>query len=244
MARKAGPQGEAPPRSMVLLAGGDNARMEALRGTIYKAFLPIHGMSLIARHVLRASAYGISAVNIIVDAFDPALPLLARHEPAAVGEPVVEVHAHRGSQAEKLLWWYESAIEERVLTALGDTLAAVDLHELWCRSMAPGFDSSIAIAELQLPFGVVGMLGERVTSFQEKPSTGVLVNTGYMVLGPLAFRFMRENASMVDVLERLAAEGVLGGVICPGPITALDSLESLGEAHRTFAESQHMDETS
>ena len=65
------------PSELVILAGGINSRMESLRGTIYKAFLPIHGLSCIARQVIRAAAYGIRRVDVIVDEYDPALSVLA-----------------------------------------------------------------------------------------------------------------------------------------------------------------------
>jgi NDP-sugar pyrophosphorylase family protein len=228
------------PRAMAILAGGTSARMEALRGTIYKAFLPIHGISLVARHVLRAVAFGICSVDVIVDAYDPALAQLARsadaQPPATAHLPDVRVLVHPGTQVDKILWWHDRLEgSPKALVVLGDTLAPVDIGALWQHAMSEEFDSAIGLVELQLPFGAVLVDGRRVRSFREKPASGFLVNTGYMVLGPAAIRYMREGMELGGVLEDLARDELLGALVCGGPLTTVDSLESLAAAHQVLA---------
>jgi NDP-sugar pyrophosphorylase family protein len=225
---------------MAILAGGANARLEALRGTIYKAFLPIHGMSLIARHIIRAVAFGIDSIDIIVDAFDPALPQLARsmadQPSASVRLPTVRILVHPGTQVDKILWW-SNRVEHnsRLLVVLGDTLAPVDIHVLWQYAISEEFDSSIGLVEIDLPFGVVEAEGKCVRSFREKPNSGFLVNTGYMVLGPAAIRYMNGGLELGLVLERLASEELLAALVCGGSLVTVDSLESLASAHQLLS---------
>jgi NDP-sugar pyrophosphorylase family protein len=225
---------------MAILAGGSNARMESLRGTIYKGFLPIHGMSLVARHVVRAASFGVRRVAVMVGAYDPALALLA--QPAESGseeaaepdvEPDVEIVVQPGSPAEKIVWWSDARQQPGpALIVLGDSLAPVDLTALWRKAVEPGVDSAIAFTRLRLPFGSFDMSGDLVRSFAEKPVLSSLVNTGYMAMGPAAIRYMREGVSLFGTLERLAADGVLRGIGCAGPLTTVDSFDGLADAHR------------
>lgn len=168
---------------MAILAGGTNARMEALRGTIYKAFLPIHGISLVARHVLRAVAFGICSVDVIVDAYDPALAQLARsadaQPPATAHLPDVRVLVHPGTQVDKILWWHDRLEgSSKALVVLGDTLAPVDIGALWQHAM-----------------------------------------------------------------EDLARDELLGALVCGGPLTTVDSLESLAAAHQVLAGAASLEAT-
>lgn len=232
------------PATMVVLAGGDNARLEALRGTIYKAFLPVHGMSLVARHVLRAAVFGVERVDVIVDEDDPALLRLATATGpgrgsglgpgCGAGQPEVRVLVHAGSRVEKVLWWHRREGRAPVLVVFGDTLAPVDLDALWRRAHSCGADSAIGLARVRLPFGVVEVSGDSVTSFREKPVSGFLVNTGYMVLGPRALDHLRAGLALPRMLENLAGDGVLSSVTCTGPVVTVDSLEQLAMAHRVL----------
>jgi NDP-sugar pyrophosphorylase family protein len=228
------------PYEMVILAGGENTRMEALRGTIYKAFLPIHGLSCVARHIIRAAVFGIMRVDIIVDVQDPALAILANSAEDEISRkgcmPKVRILAHPGSPADKILWWRDQyGSNSKVLVVVGDTLAPVDLRELWCKADSDGFDSAIAVAEVSLPFGVVEVDEDSVRCFRDNPPTGLLVNTGHMVLGPRSMRLMESGSDLGSLLGILAVDGVLRALVCDGLLTAVDSLGGLASAHITLA---------
>jgi NDP-sugar pyrophosphorylase family protein len=225
-------------RVMAVLAGGANTRMEWLRGTIYKAFLPVHGMSFIARHVLRAQAYGFERVDVIVDAADPVLELLACSPDEARLTKSVEVRVlvHAGSQAEKIAWWrLDTNLSLPVMVVLGDTLAPVDLDAMWQAAAPEHYDSVIAVAEIRLPFGHVETAGDQVLGFQERPTLALTVNTGHMVLGPRAFDLLDHGIPLDEALAALAQNSVLGCVQCTGPLVTSDSIESLASAHRVLA---------
>jgi NDP-sugar pyrophosphorylase family protein len=226
------------PRQLVVLAGGDNSRMESLRGTIYKAFLPIHGLSCVARHALRASGFGILRVDVIVDVGDPVLRSLAQGSlelDGGASGPAVQILCHGGSLGEKLRWYHELlGRPSRILAVLGDSLAPVDLSELWASACDGGSDSAIAVAELRLPFAGVSVVRRRVTSLCEKPLTDFLVNTGYMVLGLEALALLSDGCSLSDVLETMAQTGRLAACLSAGELVAVDSLDGLAAAHRAL----------
>jgi hypothetical protein len=78
--------------------------------------------------------------------------------------------------------------------------------------------------------------GAVVRAFEEKPLTRFVVNTGYMALGKVALDYLARGMSLAATLERLAAEGVLGGSFCPEPLVTVDSIESLAAAHMLLRE--------
>jgi NDP-sugar pyrophosphorylase family protein len=239
-----------PMPVLVLLAGGENARMESLRGTIYKGFLPIHGVSLVARHALRAHAFGIPSVDVIVDERDGVLGVLSSPEvargaggsggPAGSGGEApadipVRVLVNPGSPAQKILWWYDRHGDTAmpVLVALGDTLAAVDYAALTKAARSGEFDSAIGLARVRLPFGEVRLTGDRVSAFVEKPVLTTIVHTGHMALGPGAMALLRSGATLPDMLGRLAERGkLMGWTGGEEGMIHVDSLESLASAHR------------
>jgi NDP-sugar pyrophosphorylase family protein len=231
----------AGPSRMVVLAGGDNSRMESLRGTIYKAFLPIHGLSCIARHVLRASAFGISNVDVIVDVGDPVLRSLAQgsfEDSDDQSGTSVQVLCHAGSLRDKLQWYHDLlGSPSRILAVLGDSLAPVDLSALWICSCQNGLDSAIAVAKLRLPFASVSVVQSKAISLCEKPLMDVLVNTGYMVLGPEALALLPDATGLADVLETMARTGRLAAHRSAGELVAVDSLDGLAAAHRALLDS-------
>jgi NDP-sugar pyrophosphorylase family protein len=226
---------------MAILAGGDNARMEILRGTIYKAFLPIHGASCVSRHILRASLYGVKHVDVIVDSMDPALRALAITAGEGSGSHTrddvqVSILEHAGLPSEKILWWSKRLdLTPPLLFVLGDTIAPIDLYDLAGAAAFSGYDSAIGVAEVRLPFGILRIDDDAVTSFEEKPLTGFLVNTGYMALGRIALTLLGESMSLAQVLANLAERRLLGAVSGDGPMVVVDSMESLAAAHRILS---------
>lgn len=226
---------------LVLLAGGQNARMESLRGTIYKGFLPIHGASLVARHALRAHAFGVPSVDVIVDEGDSVLSILSSPaverdigEDELPGTPV-RVLVNQGSPAEKIVWWCEQygGPGHIVLVALGDTLAAIDYIALVKAALSEEFDSAIGLARVRLPFGEVQLAGERVCGFVEKPVLRTIVHTGHMALGARALGLLRSGMSLPQMLSQLADQGVLmGWTGGEEGMIQVDSLENLATAHQ------------
>jgi NDP-sugar pyrophosphorylase family protein len=224
---------------MLILAGGLNSRMGPLAGTIYKAFLPIQGLSCVARHVIRASAYGVTEIDALVDSNDPVLDLLATEgvpeQLHGVPSPTVRVLECPGSPADKIRWWCDRrALANRALVVLGDTLAAVDLAHLWRCCDSSQFDSAIAVATARLPFGVVLVDGDHVTQFKANPDIELLVNTGHMALGQYGLNLLRAGLELEPALAKIAEAGKLRAVVSTGTVMAVDSLGSLASAHQSL----------
>lgn len=217
---------------MLIVAGGENSRLGVLRNTVYKPFLPIHGVSLVARHLFRAEIFGVDAADIVVDVHDPLLDVLARGDAGHTSSMKCDLLAHPGSIEEKILWWRGRAGDSGpALVVMGDSLAPVDLVRLWNLVVRDGFDSAVALAEVSVPVGVAEVAGSRVASFTEKPPMPLLAHTGYAVLGTGAFEYLAAGLTVPGALGVLAESGLLGAVVCPGPLLMVDSIEGLASAH-------------
>jgi NDP-sugar pyrophosphorylase family protein len=223
------PAGEGTPLPpLAVVAGGLNSRLGSLRGALYKAFLPIEGSSLVARHVLRASMFGITDVSVITDEDDP----LARAVVVALADDLrttgcAVAHAIFPGSVERKIRGFAAARHgwSRLLVVLGDTIAGIDLHALFAAAGQPGTDSALGVAPFRLPFGVVELTpdGGRVADFEEKPALDLHVNTGYMCLGPAAIAQL-EARDLAAVLGGLAREGQLAAVVSSTAIASFDSV--------------------
>jgi NDP-sugar pyrophosphorylase family protein len=214
-----------------ILAGGTNSRLRSLRGSVYKAFLPIEGASLVARHALRASMFGVRDISVLVDDDDALVGSVVRTlaDELAPEGCTIRHTVCPGSIEEKIGAFAEQPpVTSRHLVVLGDTVAGIDLGALVEASYEAGTDSSLGIARFRLPFGVASLdpEGRRVIGFEEKPRLDLMVNTGYMCLGPTAVSLLREH-DIGAVLRTVARRGHLAAVASSTEIASFDSLPDL-----------------
>jgi NDP-sugar pyrophosphorylase family protein len=220
--------------SMVIFSGGKNSRLEALSGTIYKPFLPLHGISLIARHIFRAALAGVRDITIITDQADPLVARYVDEIRDGVNEATICLRFVDGEPAAKLVnFAADKSPTPPVLVTVGDTYAWYDPAELVAAALAPGIDSAMAVADYHIPFGVVSISDDLVTSFNEKPASGYRVNTGQLALGPQAMRLISEGSSLAGALTALAADAKLAAVEISSAFITVDSIIDIAAAHES-----------
>ena len=218
--------------SLVVLCGGENSRLQPLSTTLYKPFLPIHRLTMAARHITRARLCGIRQVVLVIDEEDG---LIKQYVDEAQGSGIeVRLVVVAGSTATKILSVGGGA--EPLLVCLGDTFARVDLASLGSCPMREGVDSAIVLSRYRLPFGRVGCDGPLATSFEEKPDVGHLVNTGYMALGSEALRLLRDTGDLARTLHALAQRRALAVAEIVPSMVVIDSMSDLAVAHSLFDE--------
>ncbi len=224
-----------PAFPMVILAGGQNSRLTVLSGTIYKPFLPINGMSFVARQVARAALAGIADVTVIVDTPDPLIGeyvRLLREDPRYVVD--VSLLCVEGDQARKLTEYSRSTSSRLpVVVCNGDTYVHYDPIALAQAAQVEGVDSAILVAEYRLPFGVVSVVNGRAAGFDEKPNVGYKVSTGQLAVGPEAFRLMSDGMDLAATLSTLAFDGRLAVVEAGSSFVVIDSFDDVAAAHRS-----------
>lgn len=221
------------PQGLVILAGGENSRLRPLSSTIYKAFLPIHGVSLVARQVMRATMFGIPTIIVVTDEPDV---LLLDSLVDTNAESSVDLLTQPGSMAIKILRVAEQFPAWRpMLICLGDTFAKVDLSKLFDAPAEEGVDSALCAVRYRIPYGVIDADAKHVRAFREKPLTQYLANTGYMALGDRALDHLRDKADLASTLEAIAEEGQLTLSEVVEECTMIDDLFDLARAHEKFA---------
>jgi NDP-sugar pyrophosphorylase family protein len=220
---------------VVVLAGGENSRLEALSGTIFKPFLPLRRASLVARHLTRCALAGVDNVVVVSDCQDSLASQVVDAAKAAVDTRMLVLAAHHsGTPAEKILLGAELVRSKGPLVVvLGDSFARYDPCELVRAATRDGADSAMAVADYRLPFGTVEETGGIATGFTEKPHTGYLVNTGHLALGPTALALLRQRYGLGEALAVLARERRLATVRVASDFVTIDSLEGIAAALRS-----------
>jgi NDP-sugar pyrophosphorylase family protein len=204
-----------------------------MSGTLYKPFLPIQSASLVAKHVFRGITAGLRRVVLVVDDPDPLLTrLVAEFQSNSPNDVSVSLLHINGDTNLKVVRAADTLDPqpERLLVGLADTFCWYDPVQLYAAALRPGIDSSIAVASFRLPFGVVAVRGNLVSSFQEKPITNYLVNLGQMALGPAASGLLRQGHSLGHMLETLAKRGQLAAERASSRFLTLDSVQDVARA--------------
>lgn len=218
---------------VVILAGGQNSRMQALSGTIYKPFLPLQGMTLVARHIMRTALAGSTDITVLIDSPDPLISAHVEATAASLPASVALSVAHvSGDTAEKLRTYRLNRGKDLtfpVIIVLGDSFALYDPNALG-RAASGSADSAVAIAKYHIPYGVVGVEDGMVKHFHEKPYSGYLINAGQLALGAEAFELMDRGLDLARVLSCLATSNRLAAVEVASSLLSVDSLGDIAEA--------------
>lgn len=99
-----------------------------------------------------------------------------------------------------------------------------------------------SLKDFEIPYGVVHFSeGGEVSSFEEKPQMSFFTNTGYYILEPVIFKYIKENEciSMPEIIDRMKNAGEKIGVY---PISEnawldmgqFDSMESMERRLKTL----------
>lgn len=132
------------------------------------------------------------------------------------------------------------APSEPMVVMNGDILTRVDFGQLLGFHERTGAGMSMCVREyeIEVPYGVVEVDGETVTSIVEKPTTRHFINAGIYVLTPELVRMIEPGVrlDMTDLAERALAAGHLVGAF---PIHEywldIGHLEDYEQAQREFA---------
>lgn len=129
-----------------------------------------------------------------------------------------------GGRVRRLRRWLGDAT---FMLTYGDGLADVDLEALLRFHRAGGRIATITAVRPPARFGALVFEGDAIARFREKAPTGEeWINGGFMVFEPAVFDYLDgDEASLEhDALERLAADGQLGGYRHEGFWQCMDTL--------------------
>lgn len=186
---------EKRPNVALVMAGGRGSRLGAITDDIPKPMLRVAGRPILERIVLRLIGHGIRHIYLSVHYL---AHLVEEHfgDGARFGcriEYLREEHALGTGGALSLL----PEVSEPVLVMNGDLVtqtdfgAMLDLHTRKRNAATVGVRRYLHT----VPFGCVDLDGDRIASFEEKPTLSRMINAGIYVLSPSLVRRVPCNAA-------------------------------------------------
>jgi glucose-1-phosphate cytidylyltransferase len=192
----------------ILLCGGKGERLRPFTDTLPKALVPLNGQPLLY-HLLRyLSAEGISRFVVCVGYKAEAIEQFLQ-ERADASWDITCVNSGDVSMTDRILDAREH-INGPALVCYGDTLANVDLNDLWMRHREQGAGATLTTYPLHSPFGIVRFDdGNRALAFDEKPTLPYCINIGFILCEPEALVYLKPGSDMPAFLSSLIEAGVL-----------------------------------
>jgi NDP-sugar pyrophosphorylase family protein len=228
----------------VLLAGGKGVRLRPLTYTIPKPLLPIGEKPILEEIIERLKTFGLRELIIAVGYRAELIETYFRdgsHLDVHI-DYVRESHA-LGTAGPLSLVREEFALppDEPLLAMNGDILTDLDIAALIDFHRARGFEMTVATREFQLqhPYGVIDVDGERVRRIVEKPSGTDIVSAGIYVIARSALDVIPHNTffDIPDMVNNLLERGrSVGSYRFHDAWMAIDRIEQLEDASRLLAE--------
>jgi glucose-1-phosphate cytidylyltransferase len=117
---------------------------------------------------------------------------------------------------------------ETFLMTYGDGVADIDVASLLAFHRSHGRLATVTTVKPPARFGRIGMAGERVTTFQEKPEDSEgWINGGFFVLNARVLDYVDDDDTIWErePVERLARDGELMAYRHPGFWSCMDTLK-------------------
>ena len=181
------------PNRVVIMAGGQGVRLRPLTEHIPKPMLTVAGRPILERIVLHLVGYGIREISLSIN---------------YLGE-VIERHFKDGSDfgchisyiREKKPMGTGGSLsllapsDDAVLVMNGDLVTQADIGRILDFHAAGDFVATSCLRpyQVEVPFGVAEVRGDRLLAFREKPTEQMLINAGIYVLSPKALRMIPKD---------------------------------------------------
>ena len=197
-----------PGLSAVLMVGGEGKRLLPLTQDLPKPMLPVGDKPLLERTIARLREAGIRRV-LLATHYKP--QAFAEH--FANGESFgVEIDYVQEEQPLGTAGALASlATKERLLVMNGDVFTDVNYRALLDFHEDSKADLTVGVRnyEFKLPYGVVQMEAEAVTSIEEKPMQRLFVNAGVYLLEPSVCQLVPKGKrfDMTELINALLASG-------------------------------------
>lgn len=198
-----------------ILAGGLGTRLRPITYLVPKPLIPLVGKPMIM-HIIDSLPDYVDTVLLAVNykrgdlesyfskaGIDREVILIEEDEPLGTGGALRNLKEH---------------LDSTFLAFNGDIVSSLDVMDLVRRHREFGGIGSLALWEVPDPsaYGVVGLDGDRVTSFQEKPLPGEevsnLINAGAYVFEPEIFDHIPEGKVSIEreVFPNILGKGLRG----------------------------------
>jgi dTDP-glucose pyrophosphorylase len=173
------------PNAAVLMAGGDGSRLRPLTDAVPKPLLRVGGKPLLEILVERLKAAGVSRFFVTVRYKSE---LIEKHfgDGARLGVSIRYVREEVPLGTAGALARLPEPLAEPFFLVNGDILtkcdflAMLEFHRRWRADLTVG----TVPHTVEVPYGVLEVVGERLTGINEKPRLDFLINGGVYVVDP------------------------------------------------------------
>ena len=198
---------EAPlPNRAVVMAGGKGTRLYPLTRDLPKPMIELAGRPILELIVEGLVARGITHIYISVNYH---AEIIKNHfgDGKAFGATIEYLEETEPLGTAGALRLLPSDIDLPILVMNGDVLTKADFRSLIDFHADSQADAVIAVRayDIEVPYGVVAVDGNRLTSIEEKPTQSFLVNAGVYILGPSVLSNLPETArfDMTDLIDHM-----------------------------------------
>lgn len=216
-----------PKAKKALICAGENVAVKPQRDGFPATLLPFEGKSVIEHQIERLRSAGIKEIAVLVKRGAGKIQeLLGDGEKYGVQIAYLEQDQKEIGSGYALFLAKKFLAKEDVFVVLyGDVFAQIDLADFVEYHVDSDSIATVALTSIEDTslYGVVGLRGEKIVSFTEKPkekeSVSRVINAGIFCFEQPIFSYVSANPK--DVLEtnafpRLAKEGKLGGYVFEG----------------------------
>jgi NDP-sugar pyrophosphorylase family protein len=228
----------------VILAGGKGVRLRPLTYTIPKPLLPVGEKPILEEIIERRKSFGVREFVIAVGYRAELIETYFR-DGAQLGVAIEYVRETHPLGTAGPLAQVRDAIalapDEPLFVMNGDILTDLDLTAFMDVHRAGGYELTVATRAFQLqhPYGVLKLDGDRIAGIVEKPAVTDIVSAGIYAVQPAALDLIPRDAfyDMPDLVNALIAAGrPVGAYQFDGEWLAIDRIEQLEDAARLLAE--------
>jgi dTDP-glucose pyrophosphorylase len=198
----------------VIMAGGRSTRMRPNAGSSHKALVRVMGVPMLERNLCALLSAEIHDIVVAINANEPEIAAYVRDR----GQELARARRATLDCLQEItpLGTIGVARELRdrsdaLLVVNVDNLTAIDLSELVGAHRRTSAALTIAthMAELQIPFGEVEIMGGQITAYTEKPVKRIRISSGTYVLSAKACGLIREGrrTDLPDLFATLLQQG-------------------------------------
>ncbi len=217
----------------VILCGGRGERLRPLTESIPKPLVNIAGKPILKYLMDHLVSFGVKRFNIA-----------AGYE----GDKIVDFfRSHYLDYSVSVSNIGEADILQRILACgesissdfsvyYGDTLANIDLNDLYAAHCSCGNMGTVALYPLTSEFGLCKVdANNKVQSFTEKPTLDYWINIGYFFYQRSALGEMKKYATHAEYLAAACNNGLLQGYRHNGVHITVNTLRELEEAESNIS---------
>jgi dTDP-glucose pyrophosphorylase len=228
------------PNAVVIMAGGLGQRLRPLTEEMPKPLLRVGGRPLLETIIEAFAEHGFRRFFLSVN-YRAAQVEEHFGDGSRLGVEIGYLREDAFLGTAGALSLLPEVLPEPVIVMNGDILTRVDFGQLVEFHARTGAVMTMCVREyeVEVPYGVVEVDGERITSLVEKPTTHHFINAGIYVLGPSLLATIRsgERLDMTDLAARVLDRG---GTLSAFPIREywldIGHLEDFERAQADFAE--------